>query len=80
MHSQPSSELQRITAKVPVGQRVRGVGDDAEKYCIRCDDWWPATPEYFFRAAAGEGGLFYCCKACFADWRLTHPRKPQGGV
>lgn len=63
---------------VPVGQRIRGSGNDVEKYCVRCDDWWPATPEYFFRAAHGEGGLFYCCKACFADWRLTHPRKQKG--
>lgn len=59
---------------VPAGGRLRGAGDDAEKYCVRCSDWWPATPEYFFRAAANEGGLFYCCKACYADWRATHPR------
>lgn len=81
MRNQVSSELQRKTARVRpslrVGHRLREGEDGTEKLCARCDDWWPATPEYFFRAVAGEGGLFYCCKACFADWRRTRPRKSQ---
>jgi len=60
---------------IPTGQRLRGEGDDAEKWCLRCAEWWPATLEFFFASARDEGGLFYCCKACFAEWRAAHPRK-----
>lgn len=74
-----AAKVQRNTARVrpslPRGQRLRETEDGPDKLCARCDEWWPATPEFFFRNRIAEGGLAYCCKACFAEWRLTHPRR-----
>lgn len=44
-----------------------------EKLCGRCQEWWPADPEFFFRSTTKAGGLFHCCKACYAEW--LHGRK-----
>ena len=47
-----------------------------EKLCPRCQDYWPATPEFFWKK--GEG-LHSYCKACFserqAELKAGAPRK-----
>lgn len=45
-----------------VRQRMTDLGP--EKYCPRCDDWWPADREFFWET---KGKLFYCCKACYHE-------------
>ena len=40
-----------------------------EKLCTRCDEWWPADTEFFYPQADAAGGLFYWCKACYAEWK-----------
>ena len=34
------------------------------KTCAACGEDYPATPEYFYRASKGAGGLQAKCKAC----------------
>ena len=33
-----------------------------EKYCPRCDEWWPADDEFFARYPSGN--LRSICRAC----------------
>ena len=40
-----------------------------EKFCTRCNEWWPADREFFYPQADSAGGLFYWCKACYAEWK-----------
>jgi len=42
--------------------RIRETELGTEKWCPRCEEWWPADPEFFWRTSSG---LFYCCKACY---------------
>lgn len=35
--------------------------------CTRCQEEWPADPEFFFRTAANPNGLSKYCKACYAE-------------
>jgi len=53
------------------GPKLRTTIDGQEKFCTRCDEWWPADIEFFFSDPGGVGGLFYCCKACFAEYKLA---------
>lgn len=48
---------------------------DPEKYCRRCDEWWPADTEFFFRNMKTKDGLGYTCKACFFDSPTYRTRK-----
>lgn len=59
-----------------------------EKYCPKCDDYFPATKEFFFGKNKGGVGLESCCKACYMErkrgykgaentWGLSHFFKPQ---
>ena len=65
------SELQRNTAEVRpaalVGRRIRGVGDEREKLCTRCDEWWPADAEFFRPRSTGSRRLLCWCRACEAE-------------
>lgn len=36
-----------------------------EKWCSKCDDWWPATRDFFHGDPGGVHRLSYCCKACY---------------
>jgi hypothetical protein len=46
-----------------------------EKLCTRCDEWWPADPEFFYSDPEGVAGLFYCCKACYQEWKQANAIK-----
>jgi hypothetical protein len=39
-----------------------------ELLCPRCGDYWPATPEFFYRRGQGKGWHSYC-KACYLERR-----------
>ena len=41
--------------------------NEPEKYCSRCQEWWPADTEFFFRSASTSDGLGYTCKACYFE-------------
>jgi hypothetical protein len=46
---------------------------ELEKLCTRCQDWWPATTEFFY--ADGDKLTAYC-KACWQERRNElHPPK-----
>ena len=47
--------------------RLRTSTDGTEKFCAKCDEWWPADLEFFFNDPGGAVGLFYCCKACYRE-------------
>lgn len=49
----------------PVTNRLRDGETGPEKQCTRCWEWWPADNEFFWADPAGQGGLFFCCKACY---------------
>jgi len=40
---------------------------EPEKLCVRCNEWWPADTEFFFRNARNKDGLGHTCKACFFE-------------
>lgn len=67
--SQPASRGHRASAK------LRDTPEGPEKFCVRCKEWWPADGEFFQPAKNRAGGLFYCCKACFAEWLRAHRAK-----
>ena len=35
-----------------------------QKFCMKCKQWKPATPEYFYRKADAYDGLSMQCKSC----------------
>jgi hypothetical protein len=49
-----------------------------EKLCKRCVEWWPADTTFWFSDPKGAGGLYYMCKACYADWELANKAKKAG--
>lgn len=69
-------------ASVIAGKRVREGETGLEKFCAKCDDWWPADPEFFW---VTKGKLFHCCKACYHEndkrkGRRGAPASRQGGA
>lgn len=54
----------RPPASAVPAARLRETIDGPEKYCPRCDEWWPADKEFFWET---KGKLFYCCKACYHE-------------
>jgi len=41
--------------------------DEPMKHCPRCDDDWPATPDFFFRHKGKPDGFRRECKACYYE-------------
>jgi hypothetical protein len=57
--------------------RFRGAGEDREKFCSFCNEWWsvdafPAHPE-------GAGGLDNRCRACVSERRARGLAKCSAG-
>lgn len=50
---------------------------EPEKLCVRCNEWWPADTEFFFRCARTKDGLGYSCKACFFESPTYRARKDR---
>ena len=49
-----------------------------EKYCPKCQDWWPADTEFFHRNPSTGDGLAYYCKACQNEARArTHQKRKE---
>ena len=42
---------------------------EREKYCPRCQDWWPADKEFFYTSGKMSRQLHSWCKACYQEWR-----------
>ena len=44
---------------------------EMERHCPDCDEWWPATREFFYTTGAKDGGtkLHSYCKACYEERR-----------
>lgn len=63
--------------KRPAMNRLRAGSEGLEKHCKRCEEWWPADTEFFFSDPGGQGGLFYCCKACYREWQSTTTTKSR---
>ncbi|RZI62361.1 MAG: hypothetical protein EOP37_03395 [Rubrivivax sp.] len=49
--------------------KTREQPEGVEKFCAKCDTWWPADVDFFFSDASSPDGLFYCCKACYREWQ-----------
>lgn len=49
------------------------------KKCIKCQEEFPETKEYFFRAAQNKSGLMNTCKTCdkakSKEWRKANPKR-----
>lgn len=39
-----------------------------EKYCTRCDDYWPLDSEFFYWNSSKNSYECWCI-ACYRDWR-----------
>lgn len=61
-----------------VHPRLQQTLDGLEKYCARCNEWWPADKEFFFKDPAGLAGLFYCCKACYREMQVAGDYRKTG--
>lgn len=46
--------------------RRRETVEGPERYCSRCNDWWPEDREFFIRK---KGGWRCWCRACFNEAR-----------
>jgi len=42
---------------------------EAEKFCPKCREWWPADTEFFHRNPSTPDGLATYCKACQLEAR-----------
>ena len=42
--------------------------DIEEKYCPKCQEWWPATREFFYSGNESDGLHCYCVD-CFLNYR-----------
>lgn len=40
-----------------------------EKFCARCQSYWPADTEFFFPCRTNRDGLHEWCRACYMEWR-----------
>jgi len=67
-----------------LGPKLRTTAEGHEKFCVRCNDWWPADLEFFYSDPSAAGGLFSCCKACYSDYtrspaarRIGKPSAPM---
>ena len=47
-------------------KRVNEDGE-AEQYCAKCDEWWPADKEFFYPH-------FATCKACYLEAKYARRR------
>lgn len=48
------------------------------RYCARCQEWWPATAEFFFRKSLARGGaLMRECVACYSEREKPSRKRPQ---
>jgi hypothetical protein len=43
--------------------------DQLNKKCKKCNEFWPATSEFFRRHKTSPDGLFTQCKACESERR-----------
>lgn len=41
-----------------------------EKHCSRCNTYWPADNEFFYKESYKRDGLSDWCKACYQEWRI----------
>lgn len=37
------------------------------KFCVRCDECWPADSEFFFANSGSRDGFDKYCKACHSE-------------
>lgn len=60
-------------------ERINEDGE-LERYCPRCDEWWPADREFFYTTGSDEE-LHSWCKACYQERRNARRRvKRLAGV
>jgi hypothetical protein len=74
-----------VQPKPTFGVKLRMAPYGQEKLCTRCVEWWPADLEFFYADPDGAAGLFYCCKACYQEWKAENlakrkARKAEGAV
>ena len=45
------------------------------RYCPDCDDWWPATREFFYTKGRKDNPKLHSyCKACYKERRKRYRR------
>jgi len=53
-----------------------GEEGEMERYCPKCQEWWPADREFFYTTGS-KGELHSWCKACYGEWRNARRRKKK---
>lgn len=56
-----------------MGEQRLDEDGDLERFCPKCEDWWPADREFFYTTGS-EGKLHSWCKACYEDDRRPRRR------
>ena len=53
--------------------------DELERYCPKCDEWWPADREFFYGYTDKDGNevLHSWCKACYLEFRKAGRAKQK---
>ena len=49
--------------------------DGLQKYCARCQEYWPADSEFFFCNKNEGDGLMPWCKVCYDEYRYGEKKK-----
>ena len=50
--------------------------EEMERYCPDCDEWWPATREFFYTKGRKDNPKLHSyCKACYEVRRTGYRRK-----
>lgn len=57
--------------------RERMGNEERERFCSGCNEWWPATRDFFYRAGGPESGLAYQCKACYLEKKYAKKRQQK---
>ena len=48
---------------------------DGEKQCLRCKEFWPPDPEFFYRDKDSYDGWQSWCKACSAEFNKQYRKR-----
>lgn len=55
--------------------KPRILPDEADRTCTRCQQAYPATPQYFYRNKNGVNGLTALCKRCIYRWGIEYRQR-----
>ena len=49
-------------------RKTKIIDGELELWCNKCEEFFPATTEFFYRDKNQKSGFRACCKACYHDY------------